>query len=500
LTVPISANGLSINLDSSKFFLVGAIAPALDPQSSLVFTFDYIPYQGEGETDREYSFIHSDELAHITTNGTGAAPIVGLKDVYPYNRELPMATILPSQPTWDDAELNNQAVSGYFDSNYDAKKFSNVEHTFATPLKTNDFIEPVASWRRKKIKLSTPSGRGFAKAFPHVGFAIRPPAPKAVQGNPVLATTGAIYLYVNNASGNDSYDGFTQTTPKRTIKSAMAALPPVLQHPCYIFLVSTAVPYKMKSLKSQLGAAKLGDGEITPINRYCLDSIAFSVQDEGRLYVGREPNATDYAIIDATDFVAFGDGPTSAFVVDNTRVVFNGIKFVGFRDAAVYGVSSSIELVDCWFNGNLVSGSFYNGCNVTASRCKIDLQPSATGFIVSNSDLLASSTALTAISPKVNAFYVVERSGSLTLSNHKPTEETNLAIDVWNPDTSQFVTQYETVVLGKLSSSVICEQTFASNGAAKLQSNSTLTKPVTVTSFTGGVSTDSSAVVTTDVS
>ena len=506
LTIPITVNGVSIDLDTTKFFLVGAIAPALHPSSSLIFSFDYTPYQGEGKTDRDYTFLYSEDMAYVTTNGTGAAPIVGLKDVYPYNRELPLSTVLPAQTTWDDAELDNQAVSGYFDSNYDAKRFSNVEHTFAAPLKTNDFIEPVSSWRRKKIRLSTPSGRGFAKAFPHVGFAIRPPAPKAVQGDTVITTNAPIYLYVNNASGNDAYDGLSIVTPKATIKAALNALPSVLRHPCYVFLVATAKPYKMSEAKAKgwLEAAKLGDGEITPINHYCLNNVSFSIQDEGRLYIGREANATDYIVIDASDLTPYGDGPTSAFVVDNSRVVFNGISFRGFRDASIYALSSSVELVDCVFDSNLVSGSFYNGCNVTASRCAINLVAAGTGFIVSNSDLASSSTALTAIEPRVNSFYVCERSGSLTLSNHKVTDETNISREEWVVDSEHpsgaFVTRYETIVLAKLNSSVVCSQSFASNGAAKLLSNATLTKPVTVTSFLGGIAADPSAIVTTDVS
>lgn len=499
VTIPITANGRTIDLATEKFFIVTAIAPSLAPTSSLIFSFDYTPYQGEGHVGRDYSFLYSEDLAYVTTNGTGSAPVVGLKDVYPYNRELPVSTVLPSQTTWDDAELNNQAVSGYFDNNYDAKKFSNIEHTFATPLKTNDFIEPISSWRRKKIRLSTPSGRGFSKAFPHVGFAIRPPTPKSVQKDTVLTTSSSISLYVNNASGDDANDGYTALTPKRTIKSALAVLPPILRHSCYVFLVSTAVPFKLKPLKYQLEIAKLGDGEIVPINHYCLDNIAFSVQDEGRLYIGRESASTDYIVIDATDYVPYGDGPTSAFVVDNTRVVFNGIEFTGFRDAPVYGISSSIEMVDCVFNGNLVTGSFSNGCSVTASRCHIKLNAAGTGFIVSNSDLLTSATALTALQPGVNSFYVCERSGSITLSNHSAADETHLTREVLVG--GELVTQYETVVSAKLSSSIVCQPTFTSSGMGVLQSNSVLTKPVGVTSFEGGIDTsDTSVMITTDVS
>lgn len=498
LSIPVTANGRSIDLTTSTFFMVGAFAPALNPLSTLAFSFDYIPYQGEGKIGRDYSFIHSEDTAYVTTNGTGAAPVVGLKDVYPYNRELPIVSILPSQMTWSDADLGNQSAATYFGSNYDAKKFSNIEHTFATPLRTNDFIEPVGGWKRKKLRLSTPSGRGFAKAFPHVGFAINPPIPKATQSSPVTTTSADTYLYVNNATGNDSYDGLSSLSPKRTITGALNSLPSVLRHPCYVFILATAIPFKLADLRGSLEVAKLGDGEVNQINRYCLDNLGFAIQDAGRLYIGREPSATDRIVIDATGFRAFGDGPTSAFVITNSRVVLNGLEFKGFRDAAIYAQSSYVEMVDCLFTGNLVSGSFSNGCNVTASRCTLEQNAASTGFVVSNSDLLSSACSLKALDARVNAFYVAERSASITLLKHSNTEESNLNREEWV--INRFETKYETVAVAKLSSSLICGQGFTSSGAAKLTSNSVMVKPPTGAVFAGDVTLDASSTISTDIS
>jgi len=488
----------SVPLLSTPFFMLGAFSPALDPLSTLAFSFDYVPYQGEGKTNRDYAFVHTEDMAYITTNGTGSAPIVGLKDVYPYNRELPLATLLPSQILWDDSELGNQAVATYFGSNYDAKKFSNIEHTFATPLKTNDFIEPVGGWKRKKLRLSTPSGRGFAKAFPHMGFAIQPPIARVTQSNPVTATFAPVMLYVNNITGLDSYDGLSPLTPKRTISGALITLPKVLRHPCYVFIAATSEYYTLASLKSTLEVAKLGDGEVTQINRYCLDNLAFSIQDEGRLYIGREANATDRITIDATGFIPFGDGPTSAFVISNSRVVLNGIEFKGFRDAALFAQSSYVELVDCLFNGNQIAGSFSNGSNVTASRCTLIQKAASTGFIVSNSDLVTSNTRLEAPEARVNAFYIAERSASVTLLKHNPTEEVNLTRDEWVVD--KFEPKYETIAQAKLSSSIICGPDFTTSGGARITSNSVLVQPSTGVVFGGTVYVDSSSVISTDIS
>jgi hypothetical protein len=504
VTIPATSGATTLDLVNTPFFMVGAFNPSLDPGSTLAFSFDYVPYQGEGKIDRDYSFVHSEEVAYVTTNGTGAAPVVGIKDVYPYDRELPIVSVLPAQLTWLDSDLANESVATYFGSNYDAKRFSNIEHTFSTPLRTNDFIEPLGGWKRKKIRLSTPSGRGFAKAFPHVGFAIKPPTPKVALSNPVTSTLAPMYLYVNNITGSDSYDGLSTLAPKKSITGALNSLPGIIRHQCYIFLVNTAHAFKMADLKATLEVAMLGDGEVNQINRYCLDNLAFTIQDEGRLYIGREPEATDRILIDATGYIPYGDGPTSAFVVSNSRVVLNGIEFKGFRDSAIYAQASYVELVDCLFNGNLIAGSFSNGSSVTVSRCSLKQKTSSTGFIVSNSDLLTSETHLEALEPNINAFYVAERSASVTLQKHSPADEVLLNREEWVPPvgmgTGHFQTKYETVVQAKLSSSVICSQDFSSSGTAKVQSNSVLTKPPVGTVFEGSVSIDGSSVLSTDVS
>lgn len=481
-TIIVPANAL---VTTYPFFLIGSFAPAFSPASTMAVTLHYLPYQGEGDPTHTYSVVHSEEFALVTTNGTGAAPIVGLKDIYPYNRELPVATLLPSQPTWNDAELANQAISNYFDGNYEAKRFNNVEHTFITPLHSNDFIEPVGGWKRKKLKLSFKSGRGFAKVSPHIGFAIRPPKPRTTLGEGILSSVAPIHIFVDNVHGNDSFDGYSAQTPKRSIPAAVAALPPVLRHPCSIFLIHTSNPYKIKDLKASLRHVYLGDGDVQPLSHHCIMGLSHTLQDEGRLYIGRAPGSTDYVEISAEGYVGFGDGPTSAFVITDTRVIFSGIRFRGFINPAIYSVDSYLDFVDCEWIGNFVSGSFSNGSSVTISKSKVSIN-SGVGFILSDASLTASDVKLTA-SGSVSSFYVCERTSNLTLSKHVPEDDTN-------------ITGTSTVVLAKLNSTVVCTKDFTSTGKANLISNSVLTRTVDSTPFAGGVSTDASSQVLTDVS
>lgn len=472
---------------SYPYFFVGSIAPSFSPASALALAITYTPYQGEGDPSHTYSILHAEEYALVTTNGTGAAPIVGLKDVYPYNRELPIVAALPSLPTWNDAELSNQAVSNYFDGNYEAKRFNNIEHTFMTPLHSNDFIEPIGGWKRKKLKLSFSSGRGFAKISPHVGFAVKPPKPKAVLGDTALSTVGTIQLYVNNINGSDSLDGLTPNTPKKSVGAALAALPPVLRHPCFIYLMATGAPYRLREYQKSMKRVLIGNGNTTSVNHYCLGAFSHTLQDTGRVHISRAPGVESTIEITAEGFAGFGDGATSAFVVTDTRVVFSGIKFKGFVNPAVFSVDSYVDFLDCEWENCYVSGSFTDGSTATVSRGSVTLTNSGTGFIVSNSNLLSTEVGLKTDGGNINAFYVCDRTANLTLMNHGPHQETQI----------QNVTP---IVLAKLNSTVVCSKDFSSVGRAALVSNSVLTRTTHVTPFAGGVSLDTSSMVTTDVS
>ena len=399
ITVLNDVLGLSGNLAPNKFFFCGSILPAFDPNTSFTIVQRYVPYQGEGVLNRNYEVIHNDDNALVTTNGSGNAPVVGLEDVYPYNREIPISTTLPALVNWSDATLTNTPLASLFDSNYVAMRENNVEHTFEVPLHTNDFIPPMNKDFRRELQFitSTGGGRGFAQAIPHVGFAITAPVARTVLGQNLQSTTAPIILYVNNTSvGNDSNDGLSLSTPKATITAALDVLPPVLRHPCSIQLVQTNVPYSISALQSSLQQIALGDGDIRSAVYYALGNIAYTIQEGGRLVITAAPGATSPVVIDATGFTGFGDGPTSAFFVDNTRVIFNMLTFTGFTDAAIYGIDSDIDLVACTFASNLQAGAFSQGCGVILDGCTMVLPDGGVGMVASSSELTSSATVLAA--------------------------------------------------------------------------------------------------------
>jgi hypothetical protein len=474
---------------------VGSILPAFTPASSLIVETHYVPYQGEGVLNRDYEFLHAEDNALVTTNGTGAAPIVGLKDIYPYNRELPIATTLPSQLGWSDSTLANTPLASFFDSNYIAMRVNNVEHTFLSPMHTNDFIPPINKDIRKSVRFVATGGRGFATAIPHLGFAIAPPTVRTVLGQNLQSTIAPVTLFVNNVNGSDSNDGLSLITPKLTISAAVAEWPPVLRHPCVVQLIDTGAPYNVTNIQSSGGLDEitLGDGVSQSLFAFALANLSRVVQDEGRLVISIQAGATDQAIIDATGFMGTGIGPTYAFYIDTSRVIFNGILFKGFQNSAIKGKNADLQFVNCSWLDNIQAGSYEEACGVVIDGGSIQLPSSGVGHLGTGG------TSISAASVNINLdagavsplpFYVVERGSSLTLKTHSIS---NLQE---NLPTSP---PYAVAAQAELNSSIMVASDFQTWGSCVLEANSVLAQTVQTNSFLGGVIADATSNVVTQL-
>jgi len=478
----------SVNLTVQPWFAVAGILPAHSPSSKLILSERYVPYQGEGIIGRNYEIVHTEDNGLVSTNGTGAAPIVGLADVYPYNRELPIVTMLPSNVGWTDSSLNNEAIASFFDSNYVAKQFDNVEDTFEVPLHTNDFIQPMYGGKRNQIQFVQASGnRGFGSAVPHMGFAIAQLTPKSVLGQNLIATTAPITLYVNNASGNDNNDGLSAGTPFLTIGAAIAVIPPVLRNPVTIILAQTGKSFVLAQMASQLITIPYGDGVIRPLVYYALANLGFTIQGEGRLVISGDPASTTRVTIDATGYTSPGNGPTSAFYMDTTRVIFQNLEFRQFVNAALYGADVDCSLVNCKFTDCLQAGAWSQASVVVIDGGEIEMTDGDTGHVLAGSQMVASGVTLTVDSgTSPGAFYVAERGSSLTLQTHNTTEENNVTAD-------------QLVASATINSDIVCNSDFTSGGAASITVNSSLEQAIAQAPFAGGVTSDASSSVVTNV-
>jgi hypothetical protein len=481
LTVP-----ATVNLTTSPFFLVCSIRPSLSPASSLLLTQSYIPYQGEGITARDYEVVFANDTALVTTNGTGASPTPGINDVFPYNRALPISTTLPARAGWSESNLTNNALYALSTSNAQSKVFDNIEHTMEVTTYTNDFIQPIGGSRRKSLQFAaTAQNRGFETATPHVGFAIGPLSTQSSQASTLAATVGPITLYVDNILGKDTNTGATALQPLQTIQAAIAILPPVLRHACTLVLNPESTPISLATLRNSLVPIPLGDGVVRSKTYYALGNIAFSVQDAGCLVITSALKSSN-VVIDCSNCAPFGDGPTSAFFINNSRVIFQGVTFQNFIDAAVKGINADVEFVNCIFQGNLTSGSFEES-TVILENCTMSLDSGQTGVIGTGSSLAVTSTATTIVpGSSPNAFWIVERGSSLNLDVHTSSNETN-------------ITANTLIAEVLLNSSIECTSAYTSKGTAVLGMNSVLSRTVVVNPFLGGVTMDASSSTSTDL-
>ena len=317
-------------------------------------------------------------------------------------------------------------------------------------------------------------------------------------GQNLQSTQAPITLYVDNANGSDSNSGLSLRTAKATIGAALSQLPPVLRHPCAILINDTGVPFTISSLQSTLDVVALGDGDIRSSKIYCIGNLSRVIQDEGRLVVSRLSTATNPVVIDCSGFGGFGDGPTCAFYLDTSRVILNGIQFLGFNDPSLIAYNADVDMVACtWGNStpgkcNAQAGSYVGCDSVILDGGATFLADSGGGHILTQSNLTSSGHALTASGPSFSpgVFYVGERNSTLLLQQHLPADETNI---------SPFVasTQPGTVVAAaQLNSSIFVTPTFQSSGTADLQANSVLSRTVVVTPFTNVTADASSSTVT----
>ena len=487
ITVP---NVVNLGTNGQLWKLIISIVPSLDKTSTMSLVGKYKPYQGEGVANREYSIISSNDKALLTTNGTGSAPVVGIKDIYPFNRQLPISTLLPSLVSWSDSDLTNQSLSGDISANYEDKRVQNIEHTISVNMYTNDFIEPVAGFKRKKIKLVSQTSRGFNSTIPNVGYGVVRPKTRTVLGDNLQTTVAPVTLYINNVSGLDTNDGLSKTTAKKTINSALKSLPPIIKHPVTITLVDTGTAYVLANYSTtDLQIALFGDGDTRSLKYYSLANLAFTMQESARLTITKETSATNRITIDGTG-ASFSDGMACAFVVSSSRVIFNGISFTNFIQPSVIIEDSDVEFLDCNSTGNQQFVSASDGSTVIFNKGSISLGELATGLVMNDSSLLVSgSPVLTSTSVKSDAFFVADRTSNITLDKHDVQSNSSLEVGIVS----------STLVLrAQMNSTVSCNPTWSTNGRAILATNSVLTNNIAKTPFLGGISVDLSSNVITN--
>jgi hypothetical protein len=144
-----------------------------------------------------------------------------------------------------------------------------------------------------------------------------------------------------------------------------------------------------------------------------------------------------------------------------------------------------VEFVQCQFLNNLQAGSFEQASTVILDGSTIQLTDGGTGFVLADSSLdVYNSTFAVVAGSDPGTFFVAERSSNITLDLHSPTQETNVTGDT-------------SIAQAQLNSSITCTSAFSSAGSAQLETNSVLSRSVTISPFGGGITVDASSTIST---
>jgi hypothetical protein len=197
-----------------------------------------------------------------------------------------------------------------------------------------------------------------------------------------------------------------------------------------------------------------------------------------------QAGATSPIIVDATGFPGFGNGPTSAFYLDTTRVIFNNIQFQGFTNPTITAYNSDVDFVNCVWVNNVQAGAYVGCDSVILDGGSTTLPTSGVGHACVQSVLTSSGHALTvaAGATTTGPFYEGSQNSTLNLQNHAVggVSETNITVTTLVAEVS-------------LNSSISVTPDFQTEGTANLTANSVLARTVLVDPFLGGVTEDSTS-------
>jgi hypothetical protein len=259
-----------------------------------------------------------------------------------------------------------------------------------------------------------------------------------------------------------------------------------------ILINDTGVPFTIANLTASMETVALGDGDIRSSKIYCLGNLSRVIQEEGRLVISAVNGATQPVVIDATGWGGFGDGPTSAFYIDTSRVILNGLQFKGFQNPAITAYNADIDMVGCQWVNNAQAGSYIGCDSVIFDGGSLSVPDGGVGQVAVQSNVTISNVTFIAGGPTFvpGALYTGTRGSTLNFQTHTPSQDTNIA----NPPVIPVV-----VAEAQLNSSISVTTNFQTSGAAILQANSVLSQTAVQTPFLGGVTADASSSVVTQV-
>ena len=391
----------------------------LRPASTTLISYNYIPYQGEGDPEDTYSLTYLDETALVTTFGTGSRSIPGLSSTSSVNSYLPIASSLPAGTGWRDADLtaSSFSLSGAF-SGTGNPVYGNTDFLKTTPLATiSGHLQHLLNISADSTPALSPRSscqRGFSKNT--IAFSYVVETPQIISsGTTVGGVAAGTTYWVNVLTGNDSNSGLTRDTPRKSLQATLDALPSLILETITINVDgTTTLATDLTSQISLTGETPYGSPQISKI--YSLINTSFNTQGEGVVIVQKDPTTSTFARMEIPTETPFTDYPVYGWLHTNGNLVIKDFSFVsgGSVILAAYP-GTRMDISNCAFTGGAIQVLSYDS-KVSITETSFS-DPSehcivaTSGGAVTLGDLMSFSKT-----QKVGYTFVVEKNSTLIIT------------------------------------------------------------------------------------
>ena len=384
---------------------------SLGQASTVLFNYEYVPYQGEGSTSDSYTLAYLDPEVKVTTFGTGSRSIPGLTSTASTNPELPASSVLPAGPGWTDADLESDKfmVGGVF-SGLNNPAYSNTEFLSTKILTTvtgnvRNLLDEAPALNPRGA-----SQRGFIKNTVAFSYIIDPP--KIISSPHTLnsSTQSELVYWVDTQLGDDDYSGMSRDVPKKSLQNLLNSLPEIIKHKVTIYFSGNVVLSQQNSPSLNVTqVAPYGKPEVTGV--YSLVRSSFNTIGEGVVRVCQNPFISSVANIETLAAAPIGDSPVYGWLHLGGKLELDGLVFNSTAGISLAAYPEShVSLTNCGFIGGEIQVLGYNSDISLVSTSFSN--PTHHSVIVSNRSSLMIGENVTLVKGPADGYSVVVEKGS----------------------------------------------------------------------------------------
>jgi hypothetical protein len=386
----------------------------LPPTSTVLLSYDYVPYQGEGDPTDSYYLKYLNTAAQVTTFGTGKRSVPGLQEVTSLNPRFPLAAALPSNTGWSDADLkcSKFQINGAF-SAAGTPAASTAEVLQTIPLSTVTgnlkYLLEASAEEHPALSPRVQGQRGFTKNTVAFAFVVEPPVLTDSPHQQSDVTMSDLQFWVDQQVGDDTNSGLTRETAKKNIQPLVDSLPALIRHRVIINVNTVLTNDDVTG--QEVPVTPYGSPDKDKV--YSLITTSFKTEGQGQVIIQKDPNlsATAQVLTPATS--AFTDAPFYGWVHTSGNLLLKGFTFVGTSDVmlAVYP-GAQLSLDSCSIEGGSTQLLAY-GARVTLAGTSL-LNPSQHHVVVTGDAVVSLKQANTFSKGAATGYtFIVEKNSTL---------------------------------------------------------------------------------------